>query len=129
MRAVLNTFQPESTRIKASPKRENLIKTKDQYRLPNFFQNLFQYLQIGDAVLLFGMNLIWTSILDSLRRRVRPSIPQLVSITLALTGMILVTKPSFIFSFDDSVQLANAAEDDTANFALGQGMALSDRIG
>ena len=129
MRAVLNTFQPESTRIKASPKRENLIKTKDQYRLPNFFQNLFQYLQIGDAVLLFGMNLIWTSILDSLRRRVRPSIPQLVSITLALTGMILVTKPSFIFSSDDCVQLANAAEDDTANFALGQGMALSDRIG
>ena len=129
MRAVLDTFQPEFTRIKASPKRENLIKTKDQYRLPNFFQNLFQYLQIGDAVLLFGMNLIWTSILDSLRRRVRPSIPQLVSITLALTGMILVTKPSFIFSFDDSVQLANAAEDDTANFALGQGMALSDRIG
>jgi len=39
VRAVLNTFQPESTRIKASPKRENLIKTKDQYRLRNFFQN------------------------------------------------------------------------------------------
>ena len=40
MRAVLDTFQPESTRIKASPKRENPIKTKDQYRLRNFFRRL-----------------------------------------------------------------------------------------
>ena len=37
MRAGFYTFQPESTRIKASPKRENPIKTKDQYRLRNFF--------------------------------------------------------------------------------------------
>ena len=37
MRAGLNTFQPESTQIKASPKRENPIKTKDQYRLGHSF--------------------------------------------------------------------------------------------
>ena len=42
MRAGLNTFQPESTRIKASPKRENPIKTKDQYRLRNFFRPSMQ---------------------------------------------------------------------------------------
>ena len=42
MRAGLNTFQPESTRIKASPKRENPIKTKDQYRLGHFFQSKFR---------------------------------------------------------------------------------------
>ena len=45
MRAGLNTFQPESTRIKASPKRENPIKTKDQYRLRNFF-HIFYVLRV-----------------------------------------------------------------------------------
>ena len=40
MRAGLNTFQLESTRIKASPKRGNPIKTKDQYRLGHFFPKI-----------------------------------------------------------------------------------------
>ena len=38
MRAGLNTFQLESTRVKALPKRGNPIKTKDQYRLGHFFR-------------------------------------------------------------------------------------------
>ena len=38
MRAGLNTFQLECTQIKASPKQENPIKTKNQYRLGHFFQ-------------------------------------------------------------------------------------------
>ena len=41
MRAGFYTFQPESTRIKASPKRENPKETKDLYRLRIFFQNFF----------------------------------------------------------------------------------------
>ena len=37
MRTGFYTFQPESIRIKASPKRENPKETKDLYRLRNFF--------------------------------------------------------------------------------------------
>ena len=44
MRAGLNTFQLESTQIKPSPKQENPIKTKDQYRLGHFFPTFLLFL-------------------------------------------------------------------------------------
>jgi len=58
-----------------------------------------KYSPVGDVILLFDLNLLWTSIMDSAYRRAWPTKWQLISIFLALIGMILVVQPPFIFQY------------------------------
>ena len=56
-----------------------------------------QYCPVGDVTLLANVSLIWTSVIDSLIRRVCPTCLQVLGILVAFTGTILVTQPSFLF--------------------------------
>ena len=56
-----------------------------------------QMAPVGDVVLLYNLSVVWTSFFESFWRKQWRLKVQIPSLILCLGGMVLVTKPSFIF--------------------------------
>ena len=76
--------------------------------------------------LLFGINLVWTSTMDSIWRRAKPSPFLVISVILSVSGMILVSKPAFLFSNNNDDDNDEPSED--LNPALGHGLAIASGL-